>query len=268
MSDFPLGQPIRLGFLTYSDPENTTLADPSTVTFTIHTPDGTVQTYTLAGGDVVRSSVGDFHLDYTPALAGHYELRQVGTGAVETVRTDAFEVLASFTQVISVTDIRSSALKKRLPNDDGTIQRMLDAALAEYETFVGPLPGSVTEFHDGGRDSIILASPMATITAAAYTDGTSITVSDLTARNGIVRWGYGTAGRFSYGTQNVEITYTAGSLPANHREAIIADVAGYFAATQRAGEPRVDENGYAAGFFNAPTNLFPRIRALAVPGIA
>jgi hypothetical protein len=64
----------------------------------------------------------------------------------------------------------------------------------------------------------------------------------------------------------VSITYAAPALPANHREVIIADVAGYFAATQRGGAGRpsfTGEAGYEEAYASTPQVLFPRIRALA-----
>jgi hypothetical protein len=94
------------------------------------------------------------------------------------------------------------------------------------------------------------------------TPGDTLTYTDLTVSNGIVRWGYGTAGRFNYG--RVSITYAAPTLPANHREVIAADVAGYFAATQRGSTgPALPDQGYADVYTGHPVELFPRIRALA-----
>ena len=162
-------------------------------------------------------------------------------------------------------------LRKVSDSDDGKIQDMIDAAEAEYSEWVGPVTGTVTEKYDGGGSKIVLRSPrVASITSAEYDDGTVIDVADLDldAASGILHWGYSTAGSFTSGARNVTIEYEVAALPAHHREAIIADVAGYFAATQRTGDPRNDANGYADGFYTTPTNLFPRIRALAVPGIA
>jgi hypothetical protein len=61
-------------------------------------------------------------------------------------------------------------------------------------------------------------------------------------------------------------------LPANHKEAIAADVAGYFEVTQRSsGAGQADfpgEGGYEAAYGTTPQVLFPRIRALAAPVVA
>lgn len=164
-------------------------------------------------------------------------------------------------------------LKKSNTTDDAKIQSMIDAAEAAYARHVGPLPGDVTEVHHGGGTSLILGSAnVSAITEAAYSDGTAIDVDDLSldTATGIVYWGYGTPGVFTAGTRNVTVTYTAGELAADHREAIIADVAGYYVATQRGGDIRADfpGEGYADALLAAPLTLWPRIQALAVPSVA
>lgn len=157
-------------------------------------------------------------------------------------------------------------LNKTVTADDAEIQAFIDAAEAEYTEWIGPLTGTVTETFDGGGSTLVLRQPVSAITAAAYDSGATLTYTDLNVSNGIVRWGYGTTGRFTSGTR-VSITYTVPSLPANHREAIIADVAGYFETTQRGGgslRPAFPGEGdYEAAYASTPQVLFPRIRALA-----
>lgn len=163
-------------------------------------------------------------------------------------------------------------LGKTLSVDDDEIQDMIDAAEAEYAELVGPVAGEVTETFDGGGTTLVLRQPVNAITAASYDSGDPLTYTDLVVSNGIVRWGYDTAGRFGYG--RVSITYDAPVLPANHREAIVADVAGYFETTQRStGAGQADfpgEGGFDDAYIGTPQTLFPRIRALAArfPSIA
>lgn len=170
-------------------------------------------------------------------------------------------------------DMVKERLNKTLAVDDAEIQDMIDAAEAEYAKYVGPLSGSVTERLDGGSDCLVLRSPnVASLTSAAYADGTTIDVDDLEldTTTGIVYWGYNTAGRFSTGCRNVTITYTVASIPANHLETIVADVAGYFQVTQNGGsDARFPGEDFAeAGYTGTPQVLFPRIRALAPPRVA
>lgn len=164
---------------------------------------------------------------------------------------------------------------KTLTADDAEIQAMIDAAEAEYTEFVGPLTGPVTEIHDGGGTAIVLRSPRAAaITAASYTDGSTLTYTDLDldATTGIVYWKVNTAGSFVSGRRNVSITYTVAAPAANHLEAIAADVAGYFQVTQHSdGAGQADfpgAGGYEQAYTGQPSVLFPRIRALAVPSVA
>lgn len=159
-------------------------------------------------------------------------------------------------------------LDKTLTVDDAEIEDMLEAALAEYAEWVGPWSGAVTEKLDGGGTNLVLRNPaVASITAASYSDGTVIDLADLDldTSTGIVYWGYGTAGRFTAGARNVLVTYEVGLVPANHRETIAADVAGYFALTQREGIPG---EGYEQAQASTPLVLFPRIRKLTAPSIA
>jgi hypothetical protein len=209
------------------------------------------------------------------ASAGDYPVIVVweatGTGPTVTDTTDTVRVEAfggSTDPVVSVALVKLR-LNKTLSVDDTEILDMIAAASAEYAEWVGPLNGTVTETHHGGGTSLILRnSNPATIVTAVYSDGTTIDVADLDldTSTGIVYWGYNTAGYFTRGLRNVTVTYTVGAVPANHREAIAADIAGYFAATQREGIP--GDEGYQDSWAANPLVLFPRIRSLAAPSIA
>lgn len=186
-------------------------------------------------------------------------------------------VVSSTEDLNTVLDDLKDRLGKTTNADDAELGQMIDAAVAEYVELIGPLTGTVSEKANGGGTSIILSDPRATaLTSVTYSDGTVVDTDDLDldTSTGILHWGYNTAGSFTYGVRNVTVTYTVG-LPDNHREAIIADVAGYFAATQRGGgsqSRRFPGEGYAEAYEapGTPVTLFPRIRALAdrYPSIA
>ena len=173
--------------------------------------------------------------------------------------------------VVTVAQVRAR-LNKTLTVDDAEIGEMIDAAEAEYASLVGPIATKTLRF-DGGRASLILPVNAATVTAVSYADGTVVNVADLAldTDTGLLHWGYGTAGYFTAGARNVSVTFTV-TVPANHKEAIIADVAGYFAATQRGNSGALPTDGYSAAYESpgAPLTLFPRIQALAArfPSIA
>lgn len=171
---------------------------------------------------------------------------------------------------VTVAEVRLR-LNKTLAVDDVELQSMIDAAEAEYVDRVGPVVGPVTEVHDGGQPVISLTAtnPLA-LTAASYASGATLVLSqlDLDVSTGLVHWDYGTVGYFLDGTRNVTLTFTIGPLPAHHREAIIADVAGYFAATQRGPSQGLPGEGYEAASVSSPRVLFPRIAELAVGSFA
>lgn len=163
-------------------------------------------------------------------------------------------------------------LNKTTTVDDAELQDKLTAAIGEYEEWVGPTSGPRTQRFSGGGTQIILPRNVTAVTAVSYTDGTVVPLAglDFDPKTGILGWGYGTAGRFPAGIRNVIVTFSV-DLPINHRETIAADVAGYFAATQRGGSRgALPGSGYEAAYEerSTPVVLFPRIRALAVPGVA
>jgi hypothetical protein len=251
---FDIGDVVTLDF---TDSVNGVLTDPTALTLTITLPDGTTSPVTPS-----HTSTGVYAGTYVPTMNGLHSYVWQATGVGQSTERGEFWVGTG----ISVADVKLR-LNKTLSVDDSEITSMLDAAFAEYAEHVGPMPGPVTETLSGGGTTLILRSPNVTaITTAAYSDGTTITVDDLVVDNGIVSWGYGTAGYFTRGIRNVTVTYTVGALPANHREAIIADVAGYFDLTQSG--PAGPDDGYSIAQRGAPLILFPRIRALALPGIA
>lgn len=150
---------------------------------------------------------------------------------------------------------------------DAELQLRIDEAEAEYTEWVRPLAGGTVRI-SGGPGPILLPRGVATVTAA-YTDGTTIPSSslDLDVDSGLL---YLTSGLVA-GTRNVTVTYTVTALPANHRAAIISDVAELWTRTQRgggSGRPSFGGGELEPETPTRPLVLFPRIRALASPVIA
>lgn len=73
-----------------------TLADPTTVVFTILAPDQTEQVFTSPCAEIANPSVGVYVCALTPPLpTGDYHWRAEGTGAVVASSEDAFTIVAS-----------------------------------------------------------------------------------------------------------------------------------------------------------------------------
>lgn len=140
MPTFPVDQPVRLTFPTFSDAAETTPADPTTVSLDLLAPGATTPvTYTLAGGQVVRDSLGVFHYDVLATVAGHYTGHWKATGTVATSQDVEFDVAAEFQYgYVSVDDL---ALELNDPDLNRVrARRVLDNAQRYCETVVKPLP--------------------------------------------------------------------------------------------------------------------------------
>jgi hypothetical protein len=69
------------------------VADPTGVTFKFRTPAGTVTTYTYGvDSELVKDATGQYHVLITASLAGIYQWRFAGTGAVIAAIEDSFSV--------------------------------------------------------------------------------------------------------------------------------------------------------------------------------
>jgi len=69
-----------------------TLADPTAVTATVRAPDNTIASYTVTAGQIVKDSVGNYHLDVACTQVGDYFGDFVGTGAVTATVPFVFSV--------------------------------------------------------------------------------------------------------------------------------------------------------------------------------
>jgi hypothetical protein len=72
-----------------------TAADPSTVTLKLHDPTGLETTYTWAGAQVIRDSIGHFHFDVTLSVSGQWIARWIAGGAIVAVDEFYFRVESS-----------------------------------------------------------------------------------------------------------------------------------------------------------------------------
>jgi len=90
-TDYDIGDLVRLS-ATFTDTAGA-LTDPTATTFSIKVPSGTVTTYTYGvTADIVRDSLGLFHVDYSPLAEGIHYYRFVGTGACQTADEAPFYI--------------------------------------------------------------------------------------------------------------------------------------------------------------------------------
>lgn len=66
--------------------------DPTVITLKVKTPALLTTTYTFGGGEIVKDSVGNYHLDYTIAASGWHRYEWQGTGAATASEPGAFSV--------------------------------------------------------------------------------------------------------------------------------------------------------------------------------
>jgi hypothetical protein len=69
------------------------LTDPSAITFAVKRPDDTLTTYTYGvGGQIVKDSVGTYHVDLSLDQRGLWHYRWTGTGSAEGAEEGRFYV--------------------------------------------------------------------------------------------------------------------------------------------------------------------------------
>lgn len=167
--------------------------------------------------------------------------------------------------VVDLYDLKLAlGLDPTVTTDDYELQTKLAGAEAEYAEYVRPLPGTYTRT---GLLPMFLPRDVDSASVSATVSGASLPVQ-FDPQTRIVT-GYGPYAL----AWKVTLTYTVGPIPANHLDAIVADVAEYWERTQRsggeAGRPGFeDPYGAPGGRAPRPVAMYPRIRGLAGPVVA
>lgn len=86
---YDVGDVVRV---TITFAVNGTATDPTTVTLSVKEPDGTVTSYSYAGGTVQKSTTGVYYKDLTIDASGTWTYRWVGTGTAATAEENQFLV--------------------------------------------------------------------------------------------------------------------------------------------------------------------------------
>ncbi len=89
MNSYANGATVRLSCTFLVDEVAT---DPTEVTLRVKDPDGTLVTYTLAGGTVTRDAEGVYHKDVALSGPGRWRYRWEGTGTAPGAEESACNV--------------------------------------------------------------------------------------------------------------------------------------------------------------------------------
>lgn len=95
MTQHDLGDVVRI---TGAWTQAGVAVDPTTVQFNIKTPAGATTTYNYpADAQLVKDSVGNYHVDYAPATVGKYPFWWVSTGAGQAAGGEWIEITPATT---------------------------------------------------------------------------------------------------------------------------------------------------------------------------
>lgn len=93
---YSIGTKIRFT-ATFRIEATQALVDPTTVTFRFRNPSGTETSYVYGVNvELVRDSLGVFHVDLTPNASGSWYRRWIGTGAAAVAKESSFAVDKTF----------------------------------------------------------------------------------------------------------------------------------------------------------------------------
>lgn len=104
-------------------------ADPTAVTATVRKPDGTTTNYTVTAGEIVKDSVGNYHLNVTTDVAGRWSYKFAGTGTVVDVEQGVFYVLPDWTVSNPTFYLTADELKSTLSLSTSTADVDISAAI-------------------------------------------------------------------------------------------------------------------------------------------
>lgn len=71
------------------------VTDPTAITLKVKDPDGTITTYTYAGGSITKDSTGVYHKDLSVSNDGVWYYRFEGTGTCQAASENKFIVRKS-----------------------------------------------------------------------------------------------------------------------------------------------------------------------------
>ena len=222
---FEIGQMVTVNFTVKVA---NVLTTATSVSLLVQDPQGVVTSRVVS-----PDSVGTYHFDLIPVLAGTHRYRWVSTGVGQGAEESLFTVRPAFSTSVPLSEAKQF-LNKDLNRtvDDVELQSFLDAAVIAVEKRCGPLaPQSFTETIYEHTGQLVLrrwpalaiqSVQVAPFLGQAPTDDTAAWVLDTVtgvARRAIVGGAIGYYGRGSV----ITVTYTAGrsSIPADLVKAVL-----------------------------------------------
>jgi hypothetical protein len=97
VNEYHVGDLVRLT-ATFTNAAGSA-TDPTTVTCLVklrHVHGAATQSYTYAGGTVIKDATGVYHVDVSPTTEGTWDYRWIGTGTVQAADEGAFRVPESY----------------------------------------------------------------------------------------------------------------------------------------------------------------------------
>ena len=92
-SQYDVGDSVRM---SAAFTVSSVATDPTTITFKMREPDGTVTTYVYGtDAELVKDSTGNYHVDWGTSMSGDFFYRFTGTGACVAASEGYFTVKES-----------------------------------------------------------------------------------------------------------------------------------------------------------------------------
>jgi uncharacterized phiE125 gp8 family phage protein len=247
---------------------NGALANATTVVCTVTLPDGTTAT-----PDVTNVSTGVYDAPYTPTMLGRYLHLWASTGTNKAALPEAF-LVNGLAGLCSLQDFKEYLNVTSTANDEELRRFLLSASdLAERVTGRALRRTAYSETYDGGRRAILLRHAPVLSVASVSVNGTATTDYTLDT-DGILYAGgtSSTSSAWSWGTQNVAVTYTAGEqVPPPAAVDLVLELGRHMWRTQRGAMPSAMGSGddYVPGAAYALTYRARELAdALRLPGLA
>lgn len=271
MTTYEVGQTLTFGLSVYDAAG--ALANVGTIgNATITRPDGTTATATPT-----TSATGLYSVAHVSTQAGRYRCTFTGSGTNSGALpwSDVADVWPADPRLIcSLADAKAELNHDTNVNDD-ELRLYIAAATPVVEEIVGRvLSATVTETHDGGKPAVLLGEVASAITSVTV-DGVATTDYTANLSSGIV-WAGGSSSPmpFTYGRQNVVVTYTAGASSVDPNIVLAARIIAahlYRVGQQKRGRNANDDVTVLSSGFAVPSRAVELCRASmhrSMPGFA